>query len=406
MTAQPLDDALADPGLYADPERYHALFDRLRREAPVRWVAPKGHRPFWLVTRHADITEVEKQDMLFLNGPRIVLRPLAFEEALAASRGHGGQLIRSINAMDGEEHRLTRAVTSRDFLRPNVEKLAGDIDALAVEFVDRLVARAPECDFFREVAVWYPLRVIMTLLGAPREDEARMLELTQAVFTGKDKLAAAEEFFDYFRPVVADRRANPREDLASKIANARINDEPLSEFETLSYFLNVATAGHDTTSATIAGGLLALIEHPEEMAKLRADPALLETAADEMIRWAAPVKHFFRTAAEDCEIAGVPIRAGEAVMLAFPSGGRDESVFEAPYEFRIDRAPNRHTALGYGVHACLGQHLARLEIRQFFRRMLERVDWVELAGTPRRTPNVFISGLESLPIRFSVRDAG
>lgn len=405
MDTATLDSAIADPRTYADRARYHDIFAWLRSHDPVRWVEPAGHRPFWLVSRHADICEVEKQDTVFINAPRILLRPIALEDQLAQSRGGRTNLIRSINAMDGDEHRQTRAVTSRDFLRPNVEKLAAQVDEIAVEFVQRLIDKGPECDFVGEVAVWYPLRVIMTLLGVPRQDEALMLELTRGVLTGLDKLAAAEAFFAYFRPIIADRRARPSDDLASKIANAQIDGEALSEFETLSYFLNIATAGHDTTAATIAGGLLALIDNPDEMAKLRADPALLETAADEMIRWVAPVKHFFRTAAEDYRLDGRRIRAGEAVMIAFPSGGFDEAISEEPFQFRVDRKPNRHTALGYGVHGCLGQHLARLEIRQFFRRLLDRVGHVELAGSPGWSQSVFISGLETLPIRFTAREA-
>ncbi|MBN9479165.1 MAG: cytochrome P450 [Bordetella sp.] len=404
--ASQIDRLLADPKTYADPALHYDLLRHLRDEEPVRWVAPEGHRPFWIVTRHEDIQAVEGDSTVFLNAPRIALRPIAFEEELARSRNGAPLLIRSMNAMDGEAHRQMRGVTSRDFLRPNVEKLAAQIDEVAVEFVDRLAARSPACDFVQEVAVWYPLRVIMTLLGVPAHDEKRMLELTQAVFTGKDKLAAAEAFFEYFRPVVAERRANPCGDLASRIANATVEGEPLGEFETLSYFMNIATAGHDTTSATIAGGLLALIQHPEQMERLRARPELLDSAADEMIRWVAPVKHFFRTAAVDAEIAGQPIKAGEAVMIAFPSGGRDARVFDRPDQFLIDRSPNRHTALGHGVHACLGQHLARLEIRQFFRRLLERVEHVELEGPPVWGESVFISGMESMPIRFTLKSGG
>ena len=207
------------------------------------------------------------------------------------------------------------------------------------EFIDRLVARAPECDFVSEIASWYPLRVVMTLLGVPKEDEAILLNLTKQIFDDspaeegeerKSKAETVQAFFDYFRPIVEDRRANPQGDIASKIANASINGKALNDFETYSYFLTLATAGHDTTSSSIAGGLLALIEFPEEMRKLRENPALFDTLPDEMMRWDAPVKHFFRTASEDCELAGQAIRAGDSIYLAFPSGGRDEAMFDAP----------------------------------------------------------------------------
>lgn len=398
-----IDNLLVDPNMYANLDQYYALIKYLQSEEPVRWVQPEGYNPFWIVTRHADIQAVEADDTVFLNAPRINLGSIAFEEELARKRGGAPLLIRSMNALDGDPHRQMRGVTSRDFLRPNVEKLAAQIDEVALEFIDRLAAKAPECDFVQEIAVWYPLRVIMTLLGVPASDEALMLNLTRSVFTGEDKLAAAEAFFDYFRPVVADRRANPRDDLASKISNGKVDGELMGEFETLSYFLNVATAGHDTTSATIAGGLLALIQNPDQMALLRARPELLDGAADEMIRWVAPVKHFFRTAVVDTEVAGQAIRAGDSVMIAFPAGGRDETVFENADQFNIERQNNRHTALGHGPHACLGQHLARLEVRQFFRRFLERIDNIEVTGNIVYGESNFISGMEQMPVRFSLK---
>ncbi len=410
-----IDRAIADPALYADPQRYHALFRHLRENEPVRWTAPEGFQPFWLVSRYADIMAIEGLPTTYLNAPRAILLPIALENELAKARdGDNQDLIRSMNNMDGTEHRQTRAITSREFLLPSVNKMTEDIDAIAAEFIDRLAAKAPECDFCSEIALWYPLRVVMTLLGVPKEDEARMLQLTQQIFNdsaapGEDgsppasKLETVQAFFDYFRPIVEDRRANPRGDTASKIANATINGAPLGDFETFSYFLTVATAGHDTTSATIAGGLLALIENPEEMRKLRGNPTTLDTLADEMMRWDAPVKHFFRTAAQDCELAGQHIRRGDSVMIAFPSGCRDETVFPDADAFRIDRANNRHLALGSGPHACLGQHLARLEVRQFFKALIARIDDIELAGPVKRTESLFISGLTNLPIRFKVR---
>jgi cytochrome P450 len=252
----------------------------------------------------------------------------------------------------------------------------------------------------------------MTLIGVPKEDEAILLNLTKQIFDDspaeegqerQSKAETVEAFFSYFRPIVADRRANPQEDIASKVANATINGEPLDDFETYSYFLTLATAGHDTTSASIAGGLLALIECPEEMRKLRENPAMFDTVSDEMMRWDAPVKHFFRTASEDCELGGKAVRKGDSIYLAFSSGCRDEAVFDAPDSFRVGRANNRHVALGSGPHACLGQHLARLEIRLFFQHLLARIDDIELAGPVKRSESLFISGLTNLPIRFSVR---
>ena len=410
-----IDHAIADPALYSDPDRYYSLFRYLRQNEPVRWTEPKGFNPFWLVSRYADITEVERQPLRFLNAPRAILAPLAAEQAMAESRENGeSNLIRSMNNMDGDDHRQNRAITSRDFLLPSVNRLTEQVDEVAVEFIDRLVAKAPECDFVSEIASWYPLRVVMTLLGVPKEDEAKLLHLTMQIFDDsptedgaerKSKAETVEAFFDYFRPIVEDRRANPQSDIASKIANATIDGKALDDFETYSYFLTLATAGHDTISSSIAGGLLALLEFPDEMRKLRENPAMIDSLPDEMIRWTAPVKHFFRTASEACELAGEKIRKGDSIYLAFPSGCRDEAAFDAPDSFYIDRQNNRHLALGSGPHACLGQHLARLEVRLFYTHLLARIDDIELAGPVKRTESLFISGLNSLPIRFKVRQS-
>jgi cytochrome P450 len=410
-----IDHAIADPALYSDPDRYYSLFRYLRQNEPVRWTKPEGFNPFWLVSRYADITEVERQPLRFLNAPRAILAPSAAEQAMAESRENGeSNLIRSMNNMDGDDHRQNRAITSRDFLLPSVNRLTEQVDEVAVEFIDRLVAKAPECDFVSEIASWYPLRVVMTLLGVPKEDEAKLLHLTMQIFDDsptedgaerKSKAETVEAFFDYFRPIVEDRRVNPQSDIASKIANATIDGKALDDFETYSYFLTLATAGHDTTSSSIAGGLLALLEFPDEMRKLRENPAMIDSLPDEMIRWTAPVKHFFRTASEDCEMAGEKIRKGDSIYLAFPSGCRDEAAFDAPDSFCIDRQNNRHLALGSGPHACLGQHLARLEVRLFYKHLLARIDDIELAGPVKRTESLFISGLNSLPIRFKVRQS-
>ncbi|MCB1395075.1 MAG: cytochrome P450 [Rhodobacter sp.] len=409
MPFENIDARIADPATYQDPAACQALFAHLRATDPVRWTAPQGYRPFWLVTRHADVRDVESRPDIFLNGPRIVLRPIAVEEALAAQQAGRKDLIRSMNAMDGDEHRKVRGLTSRQFMLPPVRQMAPKIDAIAREFVQRLIDKGPETDFFQEVAVWYPLRVVMLLLGVPAADEALMLKLTREIFEQRPDTDKAQQgqarlgFFDYFGALLADRRQTPRDDLASAIANATIDGQPLPEFESLSYCLTVATAGHDTTSATISGGLLALMTHPEQMQRLRDNPALIDSAVDEMIRWVAPVKHFFRTAAVDTQIAGTTIKAGDSVMISFPSPGFDEAVFDAPTEFRIDRTPNPHLALGSGPHACLGQHLARLEIKQFFLALFDRIDTIALNGTPTYSPSNFISGLSSLPVRFTVK---
>ncbi len=405
---------VAYPQTYADEKRLHALFTAMRRDAPVVWLEPPGYPPFWAVSKHADIIDVERQHTRFVNEPRAVLQTLDREAIARALTGGSANPVRSLVQMDDPDHKVYRAMTQSRFLASSLRKLEPAMLKLATEFVDRLAERGGACDFVRDVAVWYPLRVIMTLLGVPREDEPLMLKLTQELFGPEDpdmqrrdfdpkKIQVLLDFAAYFNALTEDRRRAPRDDLASVIANAEIDGAPIPEFERNSYYMIIATAGHDTTSSSIAGGLLALLERPAEMARLRADPSLLAKAADEMIRWTTPVKHFLRTATEDSELRGRTIRAGDTLMLCYSSGNRDEEVFDAPFEFRADRHPNPHLAFGFGAHLCLGRILAKMEIESLFRELLGRVDELSLAGTPALVQSQFVSGLKSLPLRYRMR---
>jgi cytochrome P450 len=216
-------------------------------------------------------------------------------------------------------------------------------------------------------------------------------------------MAVLLDFFQYFVALTADRRANPTDDLASVIANATIDGQPLNDFDTASYYVIIATAGHDTTSSSIAGGLEALLRHPDQLARLRDDPSLGPNAVEEMIRWVTPVKEFMRTATEDRAVGGVTIPPGDAVYLAYLSANRDEDVFEDPFRFDVGRPDNKQLAFGYGVHFCLGAHLARLELRIFFEELLARVEDLQLAGEAARSATVFVGGLKHLPVSYRMR---
>jgi len=255
--------------------------------------------------------------------------------------------------------------------------------------------------------------VILSLLGLPDSDFPRMLKLTQELFGGDDTefqrgtnpediLATMMDFFSYFGAVTAARRETPTEDLASAIANATINGEPLTDMDTLSYYVIVASAGHDTTSAGIAGGLLELLKNPGELARLKKDPSLMGTAVEEMIRCVVPVKEFMRTAQADTEVRGVKIAKGESVLLSYVSANRDEDVFDDPMRFDVGRDPNKHLSFGYGVHFCLGAALARMEINSFFTELIPRIKTIELAGEPELSATIFVGGLKHLPIRCSL----
>ncbi|GAB3237262.1 cytochrome P450 [Mycolicibacterium hippocampi] len=397
----------ADPAAYADERRLHDALTHLRQTAPVSWVDVPGYRPFWAITKHADIMAIERADDLFTNSPRPVLTTAEGDEQQAAMG------VSTLIHMDDPQHRKVRAIGA-DWFRPKAMRaLKVRVDELAKSFVDQMADRGGECDFVTEVAVNFPLYVIMSLLGIPESDFPRMLTYTQELFgsddaelqrgaTMEERGLALFEMFNYFNEITAARRAQPTEDLASAIANARIDGEPLSDIDTVSYYLIVATAGHDTTSATISGGLQALVENPDQMHRLQHDPNLMGLATEEMIRWVTPVKEFMRTAQQDTVIRDVPITAGDSVLLSYPSGNRDEDVFTEPFRFDVGRDPNKHIAFGYGVHFCLGAALARMEVNSFFSALLPRLKSIELAGTPEHTATIFVGGLKHLPIRYEL----
>ncbi len=418
-----IDDRIVNPELYTEPEALHADYAWLRANDPVHWTEPRGYRPFWAITRHADIVAVSKANDRFINRDRTYLSPIEGEQWIREMTGDT-HLFRTLVDLDDPEHRKLRQITHAWFqpgaVRANLE---GRVRALAREHVALMRARGETLDFVNEVALWYPLRVILDILGLPREDEALMLKLTQETFgaldpdvvarsqiltqgvgfqgTGNaqvDLIRLAQIFFEYFGRVLADRRANPRDDVASVIANGTIDGAPIPEREALSYYVITATAGHDTTSSTAAGGFEMLARNPAQLALLKADPSRIPLFVEESIRWVTPVKHFMRTATEDTVVGGRTIRKGDGLALFYWSGNRDEAVFEDPYSFRADRQPNPHIAFGHGVHLCLGMHLARLELRILFEELLPQIAELHLAGEPRLSLANFVSGLKTLPV--------
>jgi cytochrome P450 len=410
MSTRTMDEAakvFANPQAYADESKLHAALAHLRANAPVAWVDVPDYRPFWAITKHSDIMEIERANTLFTNSPRPVLATAEGDEQQAAIG------VSTLIHMDDPQHRAVRAIGA-DWFRPKAMRaLKLRIDELAKRYVDHMVAAAPECDFVQEVAVNYPLFVIMSMLGLPESDFPRMLKYTQELFgnddsefqrgtSKEDNMSVLLEMFEYFNALTASRRANPTEDLASAIANAKIDGEPLSDIDTVSYYLIIATAGHDTTSAVISGGLHALVENPDQRERLRANMELMSLATEEMIRWVTPVKEFMRTARQNTTVRGVPITEGESVLLSYASSNRDEDVFDEPFRFDVGRDPNKHNAFGYGVHFCLGAALARMEVNSFFCELLPRLDSIELTGDPQHIATIFVGGLKHLPVRYSL----
>ena len=409
-----------DPRSYAD-DSVHEAFRWLRENKPLGKAELPGIYPFWLVTKHADILEVSRQNYLFHSGDMpSTFTTIDADEAVRKMTGGSPHLVRTLVQMDAPDHPKYRIMTQAWFLPQNIRKLEDRIRQIAREHVDRMEALGGECDFVNEIALYYPLRVIMEILGVPAEDEPRMLKLTQELFGAQDpemnraqkeQLSQAEgmaqiqaviaDFFMYFKAITDDRKANPREDVASVIANGKLDGEPINDFEAMSYYVIVATAGHDTTSSSTAGAVWGLCANPDQFEKVKADPSLIPGLVDESIRWMTPVKHFMRSATEDTELGGKKIAKGDWLWLAYPSGNRDEAVFENPDAFQVDRKPNKHLAFGYGAHLCLGQHLAKMEMRILFEELLPRLKTLEFAGDPKLSQGNFVSGPKSLPIRYS-----
>ena len=415
-------ETLVDPAAFADGRIFDS-YAWLRANRPLAVAQPQGFDPFWVVTRHADILEISRQNELFHSGDRpttIVGRE--GEAKVRQMTGGSPHLVRSLVQMDAPDHPKYRALTQAWFMPPSIRKLEGSIREIARASVQRMAETGGKCDFVTEVALHYPLHVIMEILGVPAADEPRMLMLTQELFgatdpdlgrtpakaptNGDEGMAVMQgiiaDFYQYFTAISTDRRATPTGDLATVIANGQIDGAPISELEAMSYYMIVATAGHDTTSSTAATALWALAENPDQLAWLKQDLSRVPGLIDEAIRWATPVKTFMRSATADAEVGGQSIPKGDWLMLCYASGNRDEGVFEDAGAFRADRTPNKQLAFGYGAHLCLGQHLAKMEMRILFEELLPRLKSVKLAGAPRMSQAVFVNGLKSLPIAFEM----
>ena len=407
---------IVDPRAYADDTPVQQAFAWARANAPLGFAQLEGYAPFWVVTKHADILDISKNNSLFHNGDReTTLTDLKASASIRQMTGGSPHLIRALVSMDAPEHLQFRMMTQSWFMPANLKKLDAPIRAMARKALDGLAASGGRCEFVGDVALGYPLHVIMEILGIPEADEPLMLKLTQDVFNARDPEQTGEvasdsaarvahvravigEIGKYFTDLINDRRANPTDDLASTIANAKVDGELISYADAINYYILVATAGHDTTSSSTSGAIWALSERPDQFAKVKADRSLIPGLVDEAIRWTTPVKHFMRTATEDTEVRGQAIRKGDWLMLCYLSGNRDEEVFDDPFAFRVDRSPNRQLAFGYGAHLCLGQHLAKMEMRIFFEEFFARVESVRLDGAPERTVANFVSGPKRLPI--------
>ena len=404
---------LLDAQIMGNEDSMYALFDHLREHDPICWVEHDEYRPFWALTRYDDIKRIGSANNEFLSAPRTVLVPEAVEQMLLENFGTQNGLETLIH-MDRPKHLKLRKVSRDWFLPRSIDSLEAEVRELATEYVDRMRDMDGSCDFVRDIALYYPLRIILSILGLPREAEDTMLKLTQEMFGGQDPslqrgeemgagLQVLTDFGSFFNDVIADRKINPKEDLATVLANAEVDGEPMNALDQMSYFIITASAGHDTTSASITGGLKALLEHPEQMALWRDNPDMDIGAAKELIRWTSPVRHMVRTATQDFELHGKQIKAGDNIALWYPAANRDPEAFDSPNTLDLTRDPKQQLAFGYGSHMCLGQHLAAMEVACFFRELLPRLDKIEPNGEVDWIQAIFVGGLKSLPVSYAFK---
>ena len=390
----------------------HETFALLRREAPVWWYDWRLGRGFWCVTKHEDVVAVSRDTKTFSSAQGANLEDLE-EDARVARQ--------SMLETDPPRHARLRGLVGPPFTPRAVRAYEQLLRELTRTIVERALALG-EFDFVEEIAKELPIRVLARLLGVPESETARLIDWGDRMIANTDpdfadvlhdspeseryrlipfRSPAALELFEYGHALAAERRADPRDDLVSKLVHAEIDGERLSEREFDTMFLLLVIAGNETTRQAIAHGMLALMEHPAEWARMRGDPALAwEHGADEILRWSSPVLHFRRTATADVELRGRTIRAGDKVVVWYVSANFDEAVFDDPMRFDVGRTPNRHLAFGGGgPHYCLGAYLAKLEVQVLFDELLPRLAAMELAGPVERVRSNFANALKRMPVR-------
>jgi cholest-4-en-3-one 26-monooxygenase len=400
-----------DPVELVDAERYarrgypHDVWARLRAEAPVAYFAPAGYEPFWAITKHADIQEIARQ-------------PLRFSSAQGIALHRAGEMVPPTDLvvmLDPPRHGPMRRLANARFTPRAVRVLRENIERIALEIID---AAAPTgasgaLDFVERVAAPFPLAMIASFLGVPREDWELLFRWTNEVIGREDPeyrrpgetpgqtiKRARGEVHAYFDRLIEQRRSDPQDDLVSELIQAEIEGNPLTQLQLALYCELLVEAGNETTRNAISGGLLAFSESPDQWKAMREHPELLPDAVEEILRWVSPISYFSRVATEDYELRGETIHAGQQVALYWASANRDEDVFDDPFTFRVDRRPNPHLAFGFGEHFCMGAHLARAELEVLYRLLLERLESFDVSGPVERLRSIQNGSIKHLPIRY------
>lgn len=363
--------ALLDPASYHRNGYPWRTWEKLRREAPVHHIDKGNGEAYWVVTRYQDIVDIERNAEVFKNGPKLTI----------GVEGQNG--LRMIVGMDPPDHTAHRALAMPHFGPRNIEWVRRYAEEIVTEAFDKVMARNGETvDLQDDVANLVPTAVISAFVGAPRELWPDIIGWTNQIINANDPRIAGDQsardvagqavgqMCQFYAGIFEDRKKNPRDDLMTALVNARIHGEPIGQVELFSWGIILMTAGHETTQSMFGLGVHALMQHPDQLAKLKANPQLLPSAIEELLRYVSPAVHFCRTPDRDVEVGGRKIRAGEHMVMFYPSANRDAAVFTDPDRLDIERSPNRHLAFGTGPHVCLGMHLARLEARAAVRGLV------------------------------------
>lgn len=395
----------------------HIGWKILRNEDPVHWQERSWGPGVWHVTKYHDVIRVGVDPETFISGNGIILDNdgRQTERQRQMEQSGGGYMDARGNMMimtDPPRHTLMRQLVNRGFTHKAVRKLEDWSRAFVSKEIDAVLEGGGDCDFVYDIARKLPLEVICELVGVPEGDWESMFELSNRVIGFDDPEFAREEItaedmqlsmdlFNYVLQLCQERRDNPKDDVLTQLLNAEMDGQRLADHEIFLFFLLLIIAGNETTRNATSGGMLALVEHPDQWARLKADPSLVPTAVEEILRWTSPVTHFTRFCTKDTEIRGREILAGQEVCVWYPSANRDEEIFDNADRFDVGRVPNDHIAFGKGEHFCLGANLARLELRVTFEELVKRVDEVELLGQPERLRSNFIGGIKRMPARFT-----
>jgi cytochrome P450 len=390
---------LLSPGSFAAGHPF-AQYRWLRENTPVFWHEEPDGKGFWAVTRYADVWSVDRDFQNYSSEPTIMISDPAAE----AAQGFGGY--KMMLMMDPPQHTAYRKLIRNEFTQPVSAERTPRMNALARQIVDEVIGKG-ECDFVTQIAGEMPSYVIAELLGIPLDDGRELYKLTEAIHAAPESQApgaggmAVMKMFEYGQQVIAEKRARPKDDLATKLLQAEVDGKKLEDIEFLLFFLLLVDAGGDTTRNLLSSGLIALMDNPEQLAWLKSDLATrLPSAREELLRYTTPVIYMRRTAKHDTVLSGQPVKEGDKVVMYFGSANRDPAKFDRPDVLDLSRTPNEHIAFGTGPHGCLGQHIARIEIDAILTEVLTRMGDLRISGTPTWFASNFISGPTHLPVTF------